>query len=103
MARIRQPRPDSGLGFQIKVPKPSKLFPLRSEAVAQEETGLGQGPRQSAGRGSSIFQGAIARRFIFGGIQGALNFLKSGHFVPFPLDGPTRFQERELFTDILLA
>jgi len=32
MAHIRQPRPDYGLGFQVKVLKRFKLFPLRSEA-----------------------------------------------------------------------
>ena len=33
MAQIRQSRQDSGLGLQVKVLKPLKLFPLRSEAV----------------------------------------------------------------------
>ena len=31
MANIRQPRTGSGPGFQVKVPTPFKLFPLRSE------------------------------------------------------------------------
>jgi len=30
-ARVRQSRPDSGLDLQVKVLKPFKLFPLRSE------------------------------------------------------------------------
>ena len=29
----RRPRPDSGLGFQVKVLDPFKLFPLRSKAA----------------------------------------------------------------------
>ena len=33
MAHIRQPRPDSGLGFQVKFLKTFQVFPLRSEAV----------------------------------------------------------------------
>ena len=33
MAHVRQPRPDSGLGFQEKVLKPFRRFPLRSETV----------------------------------------------------------------------
>ena len=32
MAHLRQSRPDYGLVFQVKVLKPFKLFPLRSEA-----------------------------------------------------------------------
>ena len=30
MVRMRQPRPDSGLGFQVKSLQPFKLFPFRS-------------------------------------------------------------------------
>ena len=35
MAHIRQSRPDSGLGFQVKVLHTLQLFPLRSEADAK--------------------------------------------------------------------
>jgi hypothetical protein len=33
MAHVRQLRPESGLGFQVKVLEPFKLFPLLSEAA----------------------------------------------------------------------
>ena len=32
MAHIRQPRPDSGLGFQVKALEPFEWFPLRLDA-----------------------------------------------------------------------
>jgi len=40
MAQIRQSRPDSGLGFQVKFVNPLKFFPLRSKAGRRF-----QGPR----------------------------------------------------------
>ena len=35
MAHVRQSRPDSGLGFEVKDLRPLKLFPLRLEEVVQ--------------------------------------------------------------------
>ena len=41
MARIRQSRPDSGLGFQVKILEGLKVFPFRSAAAP--ELGLERG------------------------------------------------------------
>ena len=45
MEHIRESRPDSGLGFQVKVPKPFKSFPLCSAAVRAKCTRAGGGGR----------------------------------------------------------
>jgi len=52
MAHIRQSRPDSGLGFQLKFLETFKLFHLRSEAAraaARSSTTTDAGPASPPG------------------------------------------------------
>ena len=49
MARIRQSRPDSVHGFQVKNFKPAELFPLRSDAAWRQSIDLFRGIANSGG------------------------------------------------------
>jgi hypothetical protein len=66
MEHIRQSRPDSGLGLQVKVPKPFKLFPLCSAAVRAKCTRAGGGGAR-LGDGGREGGGTPGQRWSIGG------------------------------------
>ena len=80
MARVRQLRPDSGLGFQVKVPKTFKLTPFRSDAARQQlnlETESVDGAMRMEQRGWRGEEGG-SERVVWAGWRGGGGAMRLG-------------------------